>query len=104
MSTYKGNADKCPHGCGLTYRRLKTGMSYYDVFVMLMDYSTDSGDWTYKRRNTVLGKWHEIKKSMWEYHCDEGGCPNDPRNIAAVSSMVALGDTMEGVYADQTPF
>lgn len=82
MSRYKGNDDVCPH-CGLKYRRLNTGLRYYDVYVMLMDYSEDTKDWTYKRRNTVLGKWFQIKQSMWDYHVNEGGCPQDPRNVAA---------------------
>lgn len=103
MSSYKGNADTCPHGCGLTYRRLKTGLRYYDVFTLLMDYSTDRDEWKYKRRHTVLGKWHEIKQSQWKYHCEEGGCPNDPRNVAAEQSVVALGDAVVG-FDDGVPF
>lgn len=98
---YKGDGDKCPHGCGLTYGKLRTGLRYWDVFVMLMDYSEDSAEWTYKKRATVLGKWHEIKKSMWEYHCEEGGCPEDPRNVAATASNLVLeGDA----YEDEVPF
>ena len=80
---YRGDDDQCPHGCGLTYGKLRTGLRYYDVFLLLMDYSDDSNDWSYKRRNTVLGKWFEIKQQMWKYHCDEGGCPEDPRNQEA---------------------
>lgn len=95
MSRYKGNSDKCPHGCGLTYGKLRTGLRYYDVFTMLMDNSDDTADWTYKRRSTVLGKWFSIKSEMWGYHIDEGGCPNDPRNVAA-SNLVATGDAVEG--------
>jgi hypothetical protein len=26
--------------------------------------------WRYKRRNTVLGLWHQIKKSLWNEHLD----------------------------------
>lgn len=103
-SRYKGNADKCPHGCGLTYKKLNTGLRYYDVFKMLMDHSEDSGDWSYKRRHTVLGKWFEIKQQMWSYHCEEGGCPNDPRNVAAEHHIVTLGDAVEGFDADESPF
>lgn len=89
-SQYKGNGEKCPHGCGLTYGKLRTGLCYYDVFVMLMDYSEDSADWTYKRKATILGKWFQIKQQMWKYHIDEGGCDNDPRNVAV--SNVILGE------------
>ena len=28
----------------------------------------DYEKWKYKRRNTVLGLWHQIKKSMWQEH------------------------------------
>lgn len=80
---YKGNADQCPHGCGLTYKKLRTGLQYDDVYELLKDHSEDKNDWTYKRRHTVLGKWFEIKQSMWDEHCNEGGCLMDPRNIAA---------------------
>ncbi len=97
MSSYKGNADKCPHGCGLTYRQLNTGLRYHDVYTLLMDYSEDRDEWTYKRRGTVLGKWHEIKQEQWAYHTDEGGCPLDPRNVAAEASpLITLGDAVEG--------
>lgn len=85
MSRYKGNDDTCPH-CGMKYRNLNTGLSYYDVFMLLKDYSKDSADWTYKRRNTVLGKWHEIKKQMWDYHVNEG-CLMDPRNVEALAEV-----------------
>lgn len=88
MSSYKGNADVCPHGCGLTYRKLKTGLRYYDVFTLLMDYSDDSAEWKYKRRRTILGKWFEIKQSQWAYHCDEGGCEKDPRNMKSVAEVI----------------
>jgi hypothetical protein len=69
VSRYKGNADKCPH-CGMTYRKLNTGLKYHDVFVMLMDYSDDRADWKHKRRGTVLGKWHQHKKELWQRHID----------------------------------
>lgn len=95
MSRYKGNGDKCSHGCGLTYGKLRTGMRYYDVFTMLMDNSDDSDEWKYKRRGTVLGAWFAIKQTMWEYHCEEGGCLNDPRNVEG-PNIVAIGDALEG--------
>ena len=102
MSTYKGNADKCPH-CGLTYRKLNTGLRYYDVFTMLMDYSEDRDEWKYKRRHTVLGKWFEIKQSMWSYHIDDGGCPLDARNVPVEQTVIARGDAVEGGYENEDP-
>ena len=79
MSRYRGNDEECPH-CKMRYRDLRTGLNYQEVFELLMDYSEDATDWKYKRRNTVLGKWHEMKKEYWEYHTNLGGCPDDPRN------------------------
>jgi hypothetical protein len=35
---------------------------------MLWSYSDDPRDWRYKRRNTVLGKWCQIKQQLWEEH------------------------------------
>jgi hypothetical protein len=83
MPSQWGRDKNCPHGCGLNYRKLRTGLKYLDVYTMLMDYSDDPADWKNKRRGTVLGKWHEFKKQMWSHHVDEGGCPLDPRNKKA---------------------
>lgn len=70
MSRYHGNDQRCPH-CGLTYKRLRTGYTYQQVHDLLKDYSDDTSEWTYKRRGTVLGKWHQIKKEHWEHHLHE---------------------------------
>jgi hypothetical protein len=32
-------------------------------------------EFRYKRRGTILGLWHSIKKSMWEHHLDTCGKP-----------------------------
>lgn len=32
--------------------------------------SDDPADWVYKRRRTVLGKWHQIKRELWDEHLD----------------------------------
>ncbi len=82
-----GNSEKCPHGCGLSYRRLNTGLRYEDVYELLKV----TGEWKYKRRHTVLGKWFEIKQQMWDYHCNEGGCELDPRNVAAQVDVSMFG-------------
>lgn len=58
---------ECPW-CGLAYRELRTGLTFKEVFAMLWSGSNDPADWRYKRRNTVLGKWHQIKREMWEEH------------------------------------
>lgn len=61
----------CPF-CGLSYKELRTGLTYQDVFEMLWSASDDPSTWRYKRRNTVLGKWYQIKQEMWAEHI--GGC------------------------------
>lgn len=58
---------KCPH-CGVGYRDFRTGLTYQEVYTMLWSSSEDSSNWRYKRRNTVLGLWHQIKVEMWEEH------------------------------------
>lgn len=50
---------------GPGYDRFRTGLSYSDVLSMLWSNSEDSKDWKYKRRGTVLGLWHQLKKGMW---------------------------------------
>lgn len=52
----------------MRYRQLNTGLTYQAVHDMMKDYRDDPADWTYKRRHTVLGKWHQLKKEMWAYH------------------------------------
>lgn len=58
---------ECPY-CGLRYKRLRTGLDYRAVFEMLWSYNDDPATWRHKRRNTVLGKWHQIKMSIWDQH------------------------------------
>ena len=80
MSDYYGNDEMCP-ACGLKYRELHTGLTYQDVFLMLWvpdtpEKPTDASGWRYKKRNTVLGKWHQIKQEMWCHHLTE--CQGPP--------------------------
>jgi hypothetical protein len=55
-----GTRRNCPD-----YDKFKTGLTYQDVYCMMMDESEDREDWKYKRRGTVLGRWHQIKKEMF---------------------------------------
>lgn len=80
MSYYRGNNEQCPH-CHITYGELKTGFTFKEVYHMI--YTRP-----YKRRRGVLGAWYELKQSLWEYHTEHGGCPEDPRNVEAC----AIGD------------
>jgi hypothetical protein len=67
QSNYRGNRDKCPF-CGLTYGDFKTGLTYQEVFICLWTQSEDPSDWRYKKRRTILGYWHSLKKAAWLEH------------------------------------
>ena len=56
---------------------MKTGLDFGTVRMMLWVGSDDYTLWKYKRRNTVLGLWHGMKKAMWRDHlrdCEESYC------------------------------
>lgn len=57
----------CPY-CGARYRALRTRLTYRDVYELLWSPSPDPSQWRYKRRNTVLGLWHQLKLALWEEH------------------------------------
>jgi hypothetical protein len=61
------NGDFCPI-CGLEYKDLRTKLTFKKVYSMFWTDSEDSNQWRYKRRHTILGKWHQIKKEMWQEH------------------------------------
>ena len=64
------NYDKACRSCGLIYKHMRTGFTYSDIYMMLWDEYADRAKWRYKRRGTVLGKWHQIKKEMWSEHVE----------------------------------
>jgi hypothetical protein len=53
------------------YQRFRTGLSYRDVYAMLWVHDPDPKRWKYKRRHTILGFWHQLKKQLWEQMLDE---------------------------------
>jgi hypothetical protein len=57
----------CPT-CGMKYEDFRTGMDFQAVKDMLWTGNEDPDTWRYKRRNTVLGLWHGLKKDMWNEH------------------------------------
>lgn len=61
--------DTCPT-CGLIYDAFRTGETFASVKADMFVTSDDPTDWKHKRRNTVLGRWHQLKQSMWSYHLD----------------------------------
>lgn len=70
MSRYHGNDQACPV-CGLRYGKFRTGHTYQEVYDLMKDNSDDPADWKYKRRNTVLGYWFQLKQELWEHHLDQ---------------------------------
>lgn len=70
MSRYAGNCEVCVH-CGTTYGRFRTGLTYRDVWLMFWTPpDAERSEWKHKRRRTVLGKWHQIKRELWSHHLD----------------------------------
>lgn len=53
----------------MTYGDFRTGFTFHDVYHMIFDRP-------HKRRNGVLGAWHELKRQLWDrhidYECQEG--------------------------------
>lgn len=68
MSNYAGNDEECEH-CQLTYGRFRTGFSYQDIWLMFWTPAdADPSEWKRKTRGVILGKWFEIKQTMWNEH------------------------------------
>lgn len=59
----------CPH-CDLTYNQLRTGETYRSIYALFWSGNDDPSTWVNKRRSTVLGRWHELKLSLWNHHLD----------------------------------
>lgn len=77
----------CP-GCGMKYRDLKTGFTFADIVSMLWVDDPDPARWRSKRRNSILGFWHEIKLNLWREHCDL--CSTQLGDESAQSSAQAI--------------
>jgi hypothetical protein len=65
----------CPN-CGIAYNDFRTGFTFADIVAMLWRPEHDPSQWVHKRRNTILGKWHQIKLELWEHHLNN--CKNVP--------------------------
>ena len=59
----------CPH-CGLSYAEFRTGETFQSIKDSLWVGSDDPADWKYKRKGTVLGRWHQLKKELWVEHVE----------------------------------
>lgn len=60
---------ECPN-CGLKYKDFRTGETFQTVKDSLWVNSDDPNDWKYKRRHTILGRWHMLKIEMWKSHIE----------------------------------
>ena len=66
-----GETDDDACVCGLTYDRFRTGLSYAEVHSQLWTDSEDRSLWVHKGRHAVLGRWREIKQTLWHSHTAE---------------------------------
>ena len=67
--------DMCCPICGISYNEFRTGFLYVDIYQMFWEPEHDPSKWKYKRRNTILGRWHQIKLEMWNDHLEN--CSNE---------------------------
>lgn len=70
MSRCYKDAETCAC-CGTSYKAFRTGFSWQDIVTMLRSPDEDPRTWRYRRRNTILGVWHQTKKELWAQHCAE---------------------------------
>lgn len=59
--------EACPH-CELEYDDFRTGETYQSIYMQFWRGSDDPSLWVNKRRHTVLGRWRQVKLSMWDEH------------------------------------
>lgn len=71
-------SDTC-EACGMTYDKFRTGENYQSIVDTLWVGSEDPSDWNYKRRGTVLGRWHALKQELWRDHLEQ--CEGEGEDI-----------------------
>ena len=79
--------------------KFRTGLTFQEVYSMAWSYSEDNRDWpkgkgkTAGRRHTVLGKWHQIKKEMYEQYLlmHQGGTDLVPSCLTEDGSGDSVG-------------
>jgi len=69
--------------CGLKYKDFRTGETFQSIKDSLWVASDDPKDWKYKRKSTILGKWHQFKVQMWNDHL--GQCNGAEESGAALT-------------------
>lgn len=79
----------CFRGCRYKDFKVFKGNAFAETQQELFVNSDDPKDWRYKRRNTVLGRMHAIKREAWEYmtnscpHWGEEGFSSSPTSASA---------------------
>ena len=61
---------ECPW-CGAKYKRFRTGFTFTDVRRQFWKNTSNREEWKRISRHTVLGRWHEIKRTMWADHIEQ---------------------------------
>jgi len=59
--------------CEESYNDFRTGLTFKDVRQILKHESKikyNKGEYMFITRHTVLGRWHQIKKQMYEEYLD----------------------------------
>lgn len=79
--------------CGTEYDKFRTGFTFAEVRSMMYVASADPKDWRHKRRHSVLGFWHQLKKELWGYHLHE--C-----EMAANLARLHQSDESERIHYD----
>jgi len=74
--TRKKSGESCPV-CGLLYEEFHTGESYQTIYDLMWVNDPDYRKWRYKGLSGILGKWKEIKESLWRGHLRECEQYND---------------------------
>lgn len=74
MSCCYLNSETCTV-CGISYKEFRCSITTFaEAKQALYNHSEqDSSKWKYKRRHSVLGYWHYVKKTEWFYHLEQCG-------------------------------
>lgn len=71
---YHGIVVECPKQCPwceVEYKRFRTGFTFTEVRRQFWKNTPNREDWKRISRHTVLGRWREIKRTMWTDHIEQ---------------------------------
>ena len=55
----------------VSYEEFHTGFDYMDIYNQMWTASEDQADWVHKGRHQVLGRWHQMKRELYEKYLEE---------------------------------